>query len=150
MGSLDDLINDLRRFEGRKEVTKQLRKEIRVPVPAIRKAVRQRAMTTLPRRGGLNVWVAKARVVADTKLSGRGAGIRLKGTRKSRNDKSDLRAINAGRVRAPSWGRRSRSGDWHNQQVTPGFFTVPAGDLATWRAAALKAVDQALDTIRRG
>lgn len=149
MGSLDDLIRDLRKFEGRKEVTKALRREIRKPIPAVRRSIRARALDTLPRRGGLNVWVSKSKVTAQIKLSGRTAGVRLRGSRKSANDKSDLRRIDAGRVRAPSWGRRG-AGDWHTQQVTPGYFTKPSGEVDQWRKAAVDAIDQAAEVIRRG
>lgn len=149
MSALDDLIRDLKRFEGRREVVKALRKEIRRPVPTVRKAIRRRALDTLPEGGGLNKWVAKTRVNVQIKLAGRGAGIRLKGGRNSLHGRTDTRAIDAGRVRHPSWGRRG-PGQWHTQQVTPGFFTDPAGDIGTWRTACVKAVDEALEVIRRG
>lgn len=149
MGSLDDLVRDLRRFEGRKEVTKQLRAEIRRPVPEVRKAIRRRALATLPAGGGLNVWVSRTRVTAKIKLAGRGAGVSLRGSRKSARDRSDVRSIDRGRVRAPSWGRRG-VGSWHVQQVSPGFFTVPGAEVKVWRDACLKAVDNALAVIRRG
>lgn len=149
MGSLDDLVRDLKKFEGRKEVTKQLRREIRRPVPAVRKAVQRRALDTLPRRGGLNVWVSKTKVTAQIKLSGRAAGVRLKGSRKSAKDKSDLRRLDAGRVRHPSWGRRG-VGQWHTQTVPDGFFTKPSSEVTQWRDATVRAVDNALEVIRRG
>lgn len=149
MGSIDELIRDLKGFEARKEVTKALRKQIRQPVPAVRKAIRKRAMTTLPKSGGLNVWAAQTKVGVRVKLAGRTAGVKLRGTRKSTKEKSDLKRLDAGKVRAPSWGRRRR-GDWHVQQVTPGFFTGPAGEIDQWRNACLRAVDDALEVIRRG
>lgn len=147
--SLDALIRDLRKFDGRKEVVKALRKEIRKPVPKVRKAIRKRARTTLPKAGGLNKWVASTRITAQIKLSGRSAGVRLKGGRNSTGARSDIRAIDRGRVRAPTYGKRNPN-SWHTVKVTPGFFTTPAAETDEWRKAALKAVDQALDTIRRG
>ena len=149
MGSLDDLIRDLRRFEGRREVTKALRKRIREPIPQVRKAIRKRAMDTLPKGGGLNKWAAKTRVTAKVSTSGRGAGVKLRGSRKSTKGKADLRRLDAGRVRHPSWGRRGKD-DWHTQQVTAGFFTAPATEVDQWRDACLAAVDEALEVIRRG
>ena len=147
--SLDRLISDLRKFEGRKEVVKALRKEIRKPVPAVRKAIKIRARTTLPRRGGLGVWVSNTRITAKIKLSGRAAGVQLRGGRNSQQKRSDIRRIDKGRVRAPSWGRRGKA-DWHSQQVTAGFFTEPATEVDQWRGACLKAVDDAIATIGRG
>ncbi|MDG4799053.1 hypothetical protein [Micromonospora sp. WMMD980] len=152
MGSLDDLIRDLRRFEQRREVTNALAREIRKPVPGARKAIRARAKSTLPSRGGLGLWVSKLSVTAKVKLQGRAAGVTLKGRRKGfpdKNPKVDLRRIDQGRVAAPSWGRR-RAGDWHFQNVPPGFFSAPSTEVDQWRDAALRAVDQALEVIRRG
>lgn len=149
MGSLDDLVRDLKKFNGRKEVTKQLRKEIREPIPAVRKAIKRRALLILPKRGGLNVWVSKTKVTAKVTLTGRGAGVRLKGSRKSTKDKSDLRRLDAGKLRHPSWGRRGAN-QWHNQAVPSGFFTAPATETDQWREACEKAIDKATEEIRRG
>lgn len=149
MGTLDALIRDLRKFEGRKEVVKQLRKEIRKPIPAVRKAIKRAALDTLPHRGGLGVWVSKTKITAAIKLSGRSAGVKLKAGRNSAGGRSDMKAINRGRVRAPSWGRRTRA-SWHTQTVPAGYFTDTAADASEWRAAAVSAVDNALQTIARG
>lgn len=149
MGSIDDLVRDLRNFDDRKEVVKALRKRIRQPVPAVRKAVKRRAVDTLPRRGGLNVWASKTKVTAKVTLAGRGAGVKLKGSRKSTKDKSDLRRLDAGRVRHPSWGRRGKDA-WHIQLVPAEFFTGPAAEVDQWRKACVDALDDALEVIRRG
>ena len=154
MGSLDDLISDLKGFDGRKEVVKQLRTELRKPVPEVRRAIRQRALIMLPKRGGLNVYVAKASVTAQVKLAGRSAGVRLRGKKKSDHPRRkapvvDLRGIDKGKVRHPSWGRRD-AGSWHTQSVPAGFFTGPAGEVDKWRQAAVQAVDKAAEVIRRG
>lgn len=149
MGTLDDLISDLRRFEGRREVTSALRKEIRQPIPSVRTAIKRRALDTLPKGGGLNVWVSRTKVTAKIKLAGRAAGVQLKGSRKSAKDKSDLRRLDAGKVRHPSWGRRG--GDqWHSQTVTAGFFTKPAAEVDQWAKACERAVENAVEVIRRG
>jgi hypothetical protein len=149
VGTLDQLIVDLRRFEARKDVVKELRKEIRKPVPAVRKAIKKRARATLPKSGGLNRWVASTRITAQVKLSGSAAGVRLRGARKSLKGKSDVNAINRGRVRHPSWGRRGR-GQWHVQRVEPGFFTKPSAETDEWRKACVRALNQATEVVRRG
>lgn len=150
MGSLDDLVRDLRAFEGRRQMTKHLRARIREPLPTVRAAIKAHARAILPQRGGLNVWVAAAKVTAVIRLSGRAAGVTLKGSRRSLRDKSDLRRLDAsGRVRAPSWGRRGE-GDWHTQTVPAGWFSTPAGEIDQWRAACEDAVADAVREIARG
>ncbi|MFI6329856.1 hypothetical protein ACIBBG_16335 [Micromonospora chersina] len=152
MGSLDELIRDLRRFDRRKEVTNALARKVREPVPPVRKKIRKRAIEVLPSSGGFGRWVSKLSITAAVKLQGRAAGIKLKGRRKGFPDKQpkvDLRRIDQGRAAAPSWGRRGE-GDWHFQTVTPGFFTETTAEADEWRKAAVSAVDEALGVIRRG
>lgn len=143
--SLRQLIRDLKKFEGRKEIVKALRKEIRKPVPGVRKAIRARALSTLPASGGLAAWVAKTRITVKIKLSGRAAGVTLVGGRNSRGGRTDVNAIDRGRLRAPNWGNPARG--WHEQTVTDGFFTQPAGEADQWQAACVEAVDNALRKI---
>lgn len=152
MGSIDELIRDLRSFPRRKEVTNRLARELRKPVPAVRRAVRRRALDVLPSGGGFGAWVSKLSVTARVKLQGRGAGVRLVGRRKGFPDsqpKVDLRRIDKGRAAAPSWGRRTPAA-WHFQTVTAGFFSEPTTEVDQWREAADVALDDALEVIRRG
>lgn len=140
----------IKAFDGRREVVKAIRKTIREPVPMIRKDIKARALATMPRSGGLAAWVATSKVSASIKVQSRRVGLLLKGGRNSAGGRSDIRAIDRGRVRAPSWGRTG-PGDWHNQTVTDGFFTLPAA----YRGPEVErvttiAVDRAFDTIRRG
>lgn len=148
-GSLEQLIRDLKTFEARKDVLKEFRREVRKPVPKVRAAIKRRALDILPSRGGLGAWVAATRVTLAVRLSGRRAGITLKGGRNSTGARSDIRRIDAGQVRAPSWGRRTAAA-WHTQTVKSGFFTEAATETGEWREAAERAVDTALDVIRRG
>jgi hypothetical protein len=149
VGSFDDLIRDLRGFDRRREIVKALSKAVRKPVPAVRRAIKARALATLPHRGGLGAWVAASRVTTQVKLTGRSAAIRLKGGRNSSGGRSDIKAIDAGRVRAPSWGKRTPA-SWHAQRVPAGFFTKPVSEADQWVAAADQAVDAALEQLRRG
>lgn len=143
-------IAELKQFDDRRVVVKTMRRRINKPVPALRKKIRAHAIATLPRRGGLGRWTAKATISSSVRYSSaRTAGVKLKGSRKSTNDKSDLKRLDAGRVRAPSWGHRGR-GAWHTQAVQPGWFTEPASDNQQWRDVVEAAVDEAFDTIRRG
>jgi hypothetical protein len=148
-GSIGALVRDLRRYAGSKALVRELGREFRKPVPVVRQAIRARAVAILPHRGGLGKWVSRTRVTAQIRLSGRRAGVKLKGTRKSLRAKSDVKRIDRGRVRAPSWGHRTKT-SWHTQTVRSGFFTGPAAETDAWRAACVAAVDRATEVIRRG
>lgn len=147
MSDLDRLVAELKNFDDRKVILRELRTEIRKPLPAVRKAIKARAIATLPRAGGLGRWAASTRITVQIKVSGRSLSVLLKGGRSSRGGRSDIRALDRGRVRHPSWGRRG-PGQWHTQQVKPGFFSEPATDGDQWRKVCLDAVDKALGSIR--
>lgn len=149
MGSLSDLVRDLRGFNGRQQIVRELRREIRKPVNPVRLRIRLSALALLPHRGGLGAWVATERITVQIRLAGRSVGVTLKGGRNSRRGRSDLAAIDAGRVRSPSWGRRG-AGDWHTQTVLPEYFTRPATEAKEWQMAIDAAIAHALDTLRAG
>lgn len=140
----------LQAFEDKREVLKAMRQAIRKPVPAVTDAIRARAMTILPQRGGLGAWVAELAVKSTVSVTGRAVALKLKGGRDSLRGRSDLNAINRGRVRAPTWGHRKPS-HWHLQMVPSGFFSDAARDSADLVENAItEAVDDAFDQIRRG
>jgi len=147
--SFDQLVRELKAFDGRREVTKAMGKGIRKAVQPARKAIKKVALSTLPAGGGLNVWVSKTRINVQIKTAGRRAGVKLKGGRNSLGGRSDINAVDRGRVRAPSWGHRTKA-SWHTVTVTPGFFTKTAGELPDWREGVDAEVDKALDQLRRG
>lgn len=141
---------ELRAFDDRKVVLKALRVAIRKPFPSMRSRIKANALATLPKGGRLNAWVAAIKVSLSVKVNtSRSAGVVIKGGRNSRGDRSDIAAINRGRVRAPSWGRRGPD-QWHSQQVKPGFFSTPVVESTQWREEIDRAFDDALNTIRRG
>lgn len=146
--SIAKLARDLRGFNADEEVVKALRQEIVKPVPAVRKKIRASAIAILPSSGGLNVWVAASRITSSVKVGGHSVTVTLRGGRSSASGKqSDINAIDRGRVRHPSWGRRGR-GQWHNQVVAPKFFTRPASETSEWARAIDVAVSNALRTLR--
>lgn len=147
--SVDELVRELRAFDGRREIVKAIGKGVRAGVPTVRKAIRARAVDTLPSRGGLGKWVSRISITAQVKLQARSGAIKLKGGRNSLGARSDIKRIDAGRVRAPSWGHRTKN-SWHSQSVRPGFFTEPAAAAKDWADDVDKAVDAALEQIRRG
>ena len=141
---------EIKVFDDRRALVKAMRGAIREPVPKIRAAVRERAAATLPHRGGLNAWVASSRLSASVQVNSRRVRMRIKAGRNSAGSRSDISAIDRGRVRAPSWGRKGL-GSWHTQTVRSGFFTNPAQEAAEDVYHAIDgAVDLALDELRRG
>jgi len=147
--SFDELVRELKAFDNRREIQNACARGIRKAVKPATKAVKKAALGTLPKRGGLNVWVNKIRITAQFRFAGRKAGMKLKGGRNSQGGRSDITALDRGRVRAPSWGRRTRA-SWHTVTVTPGFFTKTLADTPDWREGVESEVDQALNTLRRG
>lgn len=123
-------------------VVNNLAREIRSVGKPAKAAVKARALATLPARGGLNAWVARAAVRVAVRRGTRTAGVSLVAGRNSQRRRSDLKAIDAGRVRAPAWGRRT---SWHVQAVTPGFFTeaVDASAVTEFRAGMVRAIERA-------
>lgn len=154
MGDIHVLIRSLREFSRNDAIVKALRKTLREPVDPVRRRIKATARATLPKRGGLGNWVAQTKITAKVTLRGKSAGIRLRGGRRSVSNlrghtdggQSDIRAIDRGRVRAPSWGRRYR-GQWHTQRVQEGFFTRTAAESPEWEDAVRKAVNQATETL---
>lgn len=121
---LTRLIADLKGVTDRKDILKEVRRTIRGPLPNTRKLVKASALSTLPSGGGLNAWVAATRLSAKITLTASKVAVNIRGGRNSAGSKkrSDINAIDRGRLRHPSWGRRG-PGQWHTQTVVPGFFT---------------------------
>jgi hypothetical protein len=136
----------LRAFDNRAEVVKALRRRMTEPVPAVRAAIKAEAIASLPSGGGLGDWVAAIKITSSTTVNGRTVRVRLRGGRRSNGGKTDVRAIDRGRVRHPSWGRRGR-GDWHTLIVNPEFFTRPARDADEWPAAIRAGMVDAVRTL---
>lgn len=138
----------LQAFEDRRAVTNAIRRAIREPVPVIRYKISNFALGVMPHRGGLNVWVASIKIKSSVLVKARQVGLKLRGGRTGKTDKkSDIKRIDEGAVRAPSWGRRGR-GQWHSQRVEPEFFTGTAARSAdVVEAATTRAVDAAFATL---
>lgn len=147
--SFDELVRELKTFRDRKTIINATARGIRKAVVPARKAIKAAARSTLPKSGGLNVWVSKVAVSAQVRLSGNKAGVKLKGGRNSQGGRTDTVKIDSGRVRAPAWGHKTKAA-WHTVTVTPGFFTRTAEELPDWRADVDAEVDRSLDTLRRG
>jgi hypothetical protein len=108
-------------------VDTEMAKEIRAAVPPVRAAVRAHALQFLPKRGGLNEWVASAGVRSAVRRGPRSAGVSLVAGRNSSRRRADLKRLDsAGRVRHPTYGRSP----WVLQTVPSGFFSDPVVDSA--------------------
>jgi hypothetical protein len=145
--SIEHYARTVEQLIAERRVLEHLKSEMKKPVPVVRKAVKARARATLPKRGGLNRWVAAVNVKATVSTAGDRIDIHLQGGRNSLGGRSDLKRIDAGRVRHPAWGRRGK-GQWSVTSVEPGFFTKPASDPKPWTEAADVALDTALEAIR--
>jgi hypothetical protein len=146
--SAEQLARELRAFDDRRALVKAMRRGLnKAAKTQVTPAIREHAVAILPKSGGLNAWVAAARVTTSIRYGSRTAGIRLRGSRKSLKNKSDLQRIDAGKVRAPTWGRRG-PGFWHTQAVAPGWFTDPASKSTAFRDTVDAEVDRVLDEIR--
>lgn len=104
--------------DGR-EFRAELRAGIKLASSPLLRAVQHSALDTLPKHGGLNAWVARARYSTSVVMSGNRVGIRVKGTKSGH----DLEAVDAGEVRHPVFGK------WRAgvppTRVEPGYFTKP-------------------------
>jgi hypothetical protein len=99
--------------------------------------VRESASSTLPKRGGLAARVAKSKITAFRQYRGSATGVQIVGS-----DKYDLRQINSGQVRHPTYGHQP----FVSQQVQPLFFDDP---LVTNAGLARGALEKEMDDIAR-
>lgn len=148
--SFEQFADELRSFSDRRTVINTVRRDLRKPIPALRREVRASAMATLPSAGGLNAWVARSSMTVRLRDRGRSAGVTIKLSRKSDDgDKAELNILDiTGGLRHPLYGHR---GHWYGQRVPKGFFDRP---WEAFRPDFLKtcddAFDRALEVIRRG
>jgi hypothetical protein len=112
---------------GEKELQQELSKSITHAMVPLRAAAKTSALTTLPRRGGLNRRVARSSM--RTRRSQR--GIRLE----AKNEYA-LGQLDRGRVRHPVFGNRKV---WVTQRVPPDWWTRPTDEAAPGVRAAISA-----------
>jgi hypothetical protein len=145
--TVPELVALLRGFDNRREIIKGITRGLRREAPAARKAIRANTLESMPKRGGLNQWLARIRINVAVKLTGyRRVGMTLTGGRNSAGGRSDTEAIDRGRVRAPTFGHKTAAG-WHIVAVEPGFFTRPASE-SGWVRAVDGEVDRVLEQLR--
>lgn len=102
---------------GDKELRKELYRGIQRAAKPLSAAAQRSARANLPKRGGLNEWVASSKFSVSTS-GGKDPAVRISG----RKVGHDLKALDRGRLRHPLYGNRRR---WYNQQIRPGWFSEP-------------------------
>jgi hypothetical protein len=112
-----------------------VRRNIRAATAPAKVMVPASARATLPHGGGLNEWVAAADVKTSILLGPKTAGVRIRVSKKGH----DMKDIDVGNVRSPTFGRRKGKGSWHDTKVTPGFATKPLLELYPVTSVACRA-----------
>lgn len=110
---------------------KGLKREFTREITAVLKPLRKEqlphsAMITLPKRGGLNLKVAKTLYRVSRKTGVNQAGIRLQA-----RYMYNIFRMDRGRLRHPVFKRKGeerRNAVWVNQNITPGWFTNPTNE----------------------
>jgi hypothetical protein len=139
----------VRRLGSDRVIVKNMTKEIKAAiVPPVRAAARRNALSYLPRRGGLGAWVAKARITASVRRGASTAGVTISGGRNSSGARSDLKRIDAGSTRHPTFGHSP----WQPQSLRPGFFgdAVNEQGAEALQEAVIRAVDNAAREVLGG
>lgn len=138
-----------RRVGRDRTIVNTMVKEIRQGIPPIRTSIRDNIVEELPHKGGLGVWVAKARITAKIRRAAASAGVAVRVSRTSASGKrTDLKRIDAGTVRHPTFGHKP----WRAQTVNPNSITdgVTEEGRDQLEQAALAAVARAAEVIGRG
>lgn len=107
---------------GDKDLRRELYKGLNRATKPLKEKAKDAARSKLPRRGGLNDYVAAATIRTSSRGGGANPGVSLKVTK----GKHDLKAIDQGKVRHPVFGH----GPMVTQSVTPGWFTKTLEDSA--------------------
>jgi hypothetical protein len=106
---------------GDRQLRRELLSSIQRATRPVRDKVREKALSTLPSSGGLAGEVAASRFSARTSMTGRNVGVRVVGA-----SGRDVRSLDAGRLRHPTFGHKP----FVSQSVEPGFFSATIEDHA--------------------
>lgn len=116
------------KLAGDVELKKAMYRNLRAATEPARKAVVAEERAVLPKRGGLNEWVAETKVGHRTLIGARTAGITLVQSRKGRTRPHDLRKMNEGHLRHPVYADPSKSRrqwTWVEQDIPSGWWDRP-------------------------
>jgi hypothetical protein len=139
-------------LEGR-GLKRSLTAAARLSTKPMIEAAKESAQANLPKRGGLNEFIATARFTVSNRMSGstaaRGKGSGVVGSRivakkaGGRKGSHDLEAFDNGHFRHPVYGNMKK---WAPQSIEPGWFTKPMQKAAP---AALAEFRLSMDIIAR-
>lgn len=120
---------------GLVDLRKEMNKKIRVATLPARPAIRASALATLPKRGGLNAYVAQATTTTSvlTGLKTAGVVVRVKRRNRRTGKPNDMKDMDAGDIRHMVFGNPRV---WAAQSVPAGFATKPMQKLAPAVGAA--------------
>lgn len=128
---------------GDKELQKELYSSINRATKPMRAEAKKSAAQNLPKAGGLNKRVSRARMSTRRK-TGKNPGVKIVAT-----GMSQLAMMDKGHVRHPVWGNRKR---WVNQPIpeAEGWFTKPMeGGAKDVRREIVKTLDQIAKKLAR-
>lgn len=130
-----------------REGKRALGKTLSAAVDPLRDDFTDEAISSLPSRGGLGVYVAKSRFVVRRRLGGSRPTLAIRVRRSKRGGAVDLTRIEEGRLRHPVYGDRRT---WVNQSVKAGMWDRVTGRAVVVTAARLSAaVDDAIKSAVR-
>ena len=124
----------------RKELLSSMRAAGKPVIGELRKSARD----VLPKKGGLNEFIATSNIVVRNSLAGNKVGTRIV-ARKAGGGKGwhDLEAFDNGSFRHPTRGRKAEAHlkriKWVQQSCTPGWFSKPLNEGAPKQREALLA-----------
>lgn len=147
---IDDLARLARDLKaaGNKDLTKELRRGLQRSVKPLKEAGRQGALDELPTEGGLAAEIAASRFTGRVSLLGRNPRVTLeaKGRNNEQGKVHDLDAMDRGRLRHPTYGRK-----WVTQTITPGWWTsTMTAKSEGVQARMFEAADAVLKKLGRG
>ena len=107
----------------------ELLRAARLAAKPMAEAAKASALENLPKKGGLNVWVADGAkfAVRNRLATSRGVGVRIVATEGG----ARLERMDDGKLRHPGWEwRTGRDAKWYDQDIPKGWFTKPLNRLA--------------------
>lgn len=132
------------RTTGNATLRRELYAGIQRATKPLKAAAKDAARAQLPKRGGLNEFVAGSKLATRSRGGGRTPGVRITATKTGGHD---LRAIDNGRLRHPVFGNRAA---WVTQSVKPGWFTKTMQDGApVVRKEIVSVLDDVADQLAR-
>lgn len=135
---------------GDRDLRRELFRGIQRSAKPLKAEAKSAALDELPKSGGLSVEIANSRWSVNTRLGVRNPSIRIVGRGRINESgrEHDLNALDRGRLRHPTWGRRGPN-DWKNQSVKVHWFSDRMENAADTevRANILEAVDKVADKL---